>query len=1694
MSSKIDERVVGMKFNGDQFQKGVADTSKALEKLKQGLNLGDAAKGLNDLDRAGKNFSLTSLADGVSEIASKFGAMSVVAITALANIANRAVDAGITIAKSLTIDPVKAGFAEYELKMGSIQTILSNTARYGTQLPEVTANLDALNTYADKTIYNFGDMTKNIGLFTNAGLQIGEATSLIKGFSNEAAASGTNAQGAAGAAYQLSQALSAGTIRLMDWRSLQNVGMGNKNMQNGLIEIAESMGMFNDETTSAEEASKNFNGSLEHNWLSADVMSNYLKIMAGDMDAATQASLGLSDAQIATFKAQQEMSENAATKVRTFTQLLGTMQESVGSGWSETFDLLIGDFNQATDLWTAVNDELGGVIGHMAETRNDLIRGFVKMGGRDNILSGIASIWQAVKMYIMPIQSAFKEIFPPITIHNLLVMANNFKLFAESMKPSAETMKNLKSTFMGVFAVLDIGWMIIKQVIGLFGRLFGAATEGAGGVLAVTAGIGDWLVKVRDAIKNGDALNKIFEFLGNVLQYPIDKLRELGAWTVNAVSTWDLAAAWEAVANAFKKIGEFLAPVWVELGNFFRDAKKVLGDFFETMDFNVLVGLLNVGALTGIGIILKKAFDFIKGIFDKKEGGGMVDTIKGVFTAMTDTFDEMQNTLKAASLMGIAIAIGLLTAAVVALSFVDTAKLFIVLGAMTIMFGQLAGMMVLMDRLVTGAGKLWILGGALIGLATAMVIFAAAVKIMASMDWVELARGLSAMAIGLALMVAAMKLLDGKGLGVKLMVSAGAMVVLATAIVIMAGALKIMATMSWDDILRASAMLAGSVAIMVGAGKLAQKGVGGTAALLGLGVTMAIMAGALKVFSTMGWDDIGRAITVMGATVGILVGAVAILSTLKMAPVGAATMIAMAIAITILTGAMKIFATFSWDEIGRSLVMLAGSLAILAGAMALMGIPIVALGGLALFVVSAGLMMLAPALALLGTMSWDAIGRGLTVLGASIAILAVGGLLLIPASVGFLLLGTAIMLIGTGAYLAGAGLLMMSAGLVALAAAGTLGTEALKAAVEVIIGLIPTAMAAFAQGIIDFALVIAGGATEFTAAMTTLITSLLNAINTTAPLVIDTIWNLVVMLVNKVVEGVPFFVDAGMRLLIGILDGIANNVGRLIDSATAVIVNFIDGIARNLPTIIQSGANLIISFVEGLAQGIRNNKARMQTAAKELASEIISGLTFGLSDGIGQVMDAARRVAENALNAAKNFLGIASPSKEFIKVGKFATEGFVKGLTGSNDEINAATKTMREALTSAIEGSDKTIEKATDRLKTLTKARKLDYEEIRKQRAIIAEATAEKKRASAALKTLNEDMDDERDHLRALSKDYDKVTTKLEEARKKLEDAKKTRDDYAKSLKDQFDNLPSIDGNTTQRSYYTDLKTQVKETLEFTEKLQELRSMGLNDALYEQLLSSGTAALPFMDDILAQGKGGVAELNSMSKQLTKASSTLGSTASKSLYQAAVDSAAGLVEGLKKQEKAISSQMDKIATAMVETIKKKLGIKSPSREFMKLGKFTSEGLALGIRKNANLVNKAGEFVGDGAIHAVRKSIEAISSAVMTDVNVEPTIRPVLDLSAIRKDSGQLDGILNPAALKVDKGYAYATNIASATEQVEQMKLEFAAESSGGDTYYTQNNYSPKALSQAEIYRNTRNQLSVAKGKVTTNNALPSGGTN
>ena len=192
MSTTIDERVVEMRFDNKQFESNVSTSMSTLDKLKQKLNLSGASKGLEDINTASKKVNMSGLGSSVEAVSAKFSAMQVIGITALSNITNSAVDAGKRIVSALTIDPVKTGFREYETQINAVQTILANTSSKGTTIDQVNSALDELNRYADLTIYNFTEMTRNIGTFTAAGIDLETSVSAIQGIANLSAVSGSN--------------------------------------------------------------------------------------------------------------------------------------------------------------------------------------------------------------------------------------------------------------------------------------------------------------------------------------------------------------------------------------------------------------------------------------------------------------------------------------------------------------------------------------------------------------------------------------------------------------------------------------------------------------------------------------------------------------------------------------------------------------------------------------------------------------------------------------------------------------------------------------------------------------------------------------------------------------------------------------------------------------------------------------------------------------------------------------------------------------------------------------------------------------------------------------------------------------------------------------------------------------------------------------------------------------------------------------------------------------------------------------------------------------------------------------------------------------------------------------------------------------------------------------------------------------
>ncbi|QPL14678.1 tape measure protein [Gordonia phage Schwartz33] len=1359
----IDDLIVAMQFDNARFEAAVKVSLATLTHLKSSLNFGNGPNGIDAAQKSIDGFQTGHMGAQVDGISAKFLALSTVAVTALSNITNKVIDAGTAMAKSLTIDPVMEGFQEYELKMGSIQTILANTSKHGTTLKEVTASLDELNTYADQTIYNFGDMTKNIGLFTNAGINVQDATAMIKGFSNEAAASGTTSQGAAGAAYQLSQALSAGTIRLMDWRSLTNVGMGNKNMQEGIIQIAEAMGAFEGTAITAKDATEDFNGSLEKKWLSSEVMENYLKIQAEgneDVSRAMMKQIGLTDKQADSFIKQQKLAQDAATKVRTWTQLVGTLREGVGSSWAQTSDILLGDFDQATELFSGIYNALGPMIDSFGNARNELLKGWADLGGRTVAIEGLKNLFQGLMGVLRPIKDAWNQIFPPTTAASLMSMTVAFRDFTERLKVGGETADKIKRTFAGVFAIFGIGWTIIKMIASVFLQLFGAMSGGSGGVLSLTASFGDFLVKIHETLKNSEGVKNFFTMLGTILAAPIKMLGVLGEgiagflgnlsqvgaalsqvygilakgdfrggpfdedskvvdvlfriregieWVTGAISQfWNILAKGDFVGGGpFSEDSAFVNGLFE-----FRD---MLANFFTPGNISTILG---AGAIAAVAYGLSRV---VKGAIAKFTGedGGMFGELKAAFTSIKDSFNSvtgvfdkltdsltvMQANIKADIILKIAVAVGILALAMKLLATMDVPALVKSLTAVTVAVGILVGALAIISKLAGAPGiiQMPVIALGLIGLAAAVLILAAAMKIMATMSWEELGKGLTGLAAVIALLVAASY---GLGQASGPMLRAGlAMIPMAAGIRLLVMSVEALSRFSWAELGKGLGGLAGMMLVLAGSLNLMPKN------LPAIGLGLILVGGALSIItsavSRIGEMDTGslvKGLLGMGGALVIIGAALHLMP--KNLPMMAVGLVVVSAALMAITNVVQSLGGMSWGELAKGMVGLAGSLLILGVALhAMQG----AIGGaIALGIAALGLTALLIPITAMSNMSWGELLAGIGGLAAVLVLIGVAGYVLGPVVPVIVALGIGMAALGIGLLAVGAAALVFGLALKTIFEVVMLGQTAMTA----VLTFIPKLATAFANAIASFIVGIANNAGAIMAAFGELLTGLLdmviqlipkiaevigqlltavlNLITEYAPQIGEAFKTLVRTLIDVVVDLGPEILDAIFQLMIGFLNVIRDRIPEVVTAATDIIVAFINSLADNLPRIIQAGVDFVISFLEGLAQGIRDNTPRVVAAAKEVGKAIVDGIAYAIRDGVSTVINAAKDLASNALNAAKNALGIKSPSKRFYEVGEWVVEGFANGVK-SKDSL--AARTANKMATGFVAGFSKGIGK-----------------------------------------------------------------------------------------------------------------------------------------------------------------------------------------------------------------------------------------------------------------------------------------------------------------------------------------------------------------------------------------------------------------
>ena len=712
---------------------------------------GQAAKGILGIQTAVDNINMSNITKQMDSVTAKIAPMQAALAGMFAGLGQKAMAYGMTTMQNFT-QGLKGGFAEYETQINSVQTILANTQSKGTNIEDVNKALAELNTYADQTIYNFSEMTRNIGTFTAAGVDLDTSVSAIKGIANLAAVSGSNSQQASTAMYQLSQALATGTVKLMDWNSVVNAGMGGEVFQDALIRTSERLG------TGAKnyiEAEGSFRDSLQKGWLTADVLNETLKQMAGAYSEAELMQQGYTEAQAKEITQLAHTATNAATKVKTFTQLMDTYKEAVGSGWTRIWQLMFGDFEEAQEGFSRLSDQLGKMVTESSNAREAVVKQWADLGGRKELFGFFSDAITMVQSWVKPIKEGFAEVFSGNMGQALYNFTKGLHDLVKALTLTGNGATALKNVAKALATVLKFVLEVVKLVATAFGALFGVIGKIFGVVSTLIVKLGDLVNHFKSLV---DA-SKIVEKVTNAWKSSLEGIK-LVLTTVGEAFTGFFMGVKEGffgggggggsfinmpeilnkVGNSFKSFGErvnqtgknfrkafeenfgsaaqiaekvstkihnaldAIRPVFDWIGEKLSAAgqamKRFFGDLSGQITLKNLLDMLNSGVLLMVLTNLKKITDAFKdftGLFKmgKKLQKGIDDVLKGV----GKSFSSFESEFSVGKIAAIAGAIFALSHALNELAQLDASQLAVGLGGLTTAFGSLIGTMAALGSL-----------------------------------------------------------------------------------------------------------------------------------------------------------------------------------------------------------------------------------------------------------------------------------------------------------------------------------------------------------------------------------------------------------------------------------------------------------------------------------------------------------------------------------------------------------------------------------------------------------------------------------------------------------------------------------------------------------------------------------------------------------------------------------------------------------------------------------------------------------------------------------------------------------------------------------------------------------------------------------------------------------------------------------
>jgi phage-related protein len=1131
------------------------------------------------------------------------------------------------------------------------------------------------------------------------------------------------------------------------------------------------------------------------------------------------------------------------------------------------------------------------------------------------MIDGVKNVFVALLAVLKPVGKAFREIFPKKSGEELASFTKGFKDFTATLKVGPEKAELLKRTFAGLFAIFHIGVVIIGKIIKMFANLLGVAGKSSGGILTFTGSIGDFLVSVDKALTEGGLLTAFFDGLTKILKAPIRLLGALseaifGLFGGGVVSRTDrFSKSISGLSDNLKpssKALESLGKAWDGMVNIVKPWIGKIGEAFKSFG-NILADAFSdqnydrtfQAIQTGLLASLVMAIK-------KALGGASLDISGGVFSSITDTFKvltgnlmAMQQNLKVDTLMKIAMAIGVLAAGVIALSMIKSEDLAKAMSAIAVGLSQLLGAMALLSK-IAGTGAFITLPI----MATGLIALAVAVTILAGAVAIFSTLSWESLAKGLLGVGGA---LVAVGLGTqfltapRLMAIGLALIPMAIGMNLLALAVRQLGTLSWEEMGKG---IGGMAVALVAVGSAIifippQALIRIGVGLTGVAIALNLLAAAVLVFGSIDLFTMGKGLVGIGASLVILGSALLFIP--PNLAIQAAGLILVSIAMTGLAGAIGAMGSLDILTIVKGIAALGAVLLVLGIGLKFMAGTLA--GSAALLAAATALAVIAPVLGFLGSLKIGVIVKGLAAIAAILGVLAIAGTF---ASAPLLALGLALAPLGLLMVATAASFYLFAKALQVIGAEGAKGIAVMIASMTAFIVALPTMVIAFVKGLVDIIAAIAEIAPKVTESLAKIVFTMVDVFVKAAPALLIAIGTLIGLIATAVIQNGPKIVEAGFALLVAFLSGLSKNIGKVTSSASNIVIGFLKELTKHTVKLVDAGAKFLVKFLEGIAKNI------------------------------GKVVGAVSKVVVKFLEA------VASHSEKVIRAGFGILSSFIKGIVGGFSDM---IKTGVAMIIKLIEGIGQAVPKL---IKT-------------------------------AVETVG------------------KVIKAMAEGLVKLVDV------GAKAVIDFMNGMARV----------------------IRDRAPELRRAGAN--LAGAIIS------------------------------------------------------GMTFGLSDKASGLFRKLGEIIAKIPRGVKKLLGIRSPSSVMAKIGHQTMAGLTKGIFDGGSGSERAMETSGNKVVKMAKITMSNLGDILDGVMDLDPVISPVLDLSAVHKEAGKLKYISDMRPIVAAASLNQASAISQEKTASETSKAVEVAQA--GPTFqFEQNNYSPEALSDVEIYRKTHNQLSQVKSAI------------